>query len=217
MVVMEGVIAVDKPWGWTSFAVVRWVRRHYKVRKAGHAGTLDPLATGLLLVATDAATRKIAEMQVWEKEYYALLRMGFETLSGDAEYPPQPVKPSPMLSPAERRAILARFEGCVWQRPPAFSALKVGGRRAYALARAGEIPNLPPRPVQIYQIQEVFYERERWLLRVRCGKGVYLRSLAQDIGQAVGCGAYLGALRRTRIGPYTIDQAIQPDALTRPH
>jgi len=127
------------------------------------------------------------------------------------------VKPYPMLSPAERRAILARFEGCVWQRPPAFSALKVGGRRAYALARAGEIPNLPPRPVQIYQIQEVFYERERWLLRVRCGKGVYLRSLAQDIGQAVGCGAYLGALRRTRIGPYTIDQAIQPDALTRPH
>ncbi len=213
---MEGVIAVDKPWGWTSFAVVQWVRRQYKVRKAGHAGTLDPLATGLLLVATEAATRKIAEMQAWEKEYYALLIMGFETLSGDAEFPPQPVKPPPALSPAERRAILARFEGWVWQRPPAFSALKVGGRRAYALARAGEIPDLPPRPVQIYQIQEVFYERERWLLRVCCGKGVYLRSLARDIGEAVGCGAYLGALRRTRIGPYTPDQAIQPDALTRP-
>lgn len=215
MAVMEGIVAVDKPWGWTSFAVVKWVRRRYGVRKAGHAGTLDPLATGLVLVAVDAATRRIAEMQAWEKEYYALLILGFETLSGDAEFAPQPVKPPPVLSPTERQAILARFEGWVWQRPPAFSALKVGGRRAYALARAGEIPHLPPRLVQIHQIQEVLYERERWLLRVRCGKGVYLRSLARDIGQAIGCGAYLGALRRTRIGPYSVFQAVQPDAATR--
>lgn len=213
---MEGIVAVDKPWGWTSFAVVKWVGRRYRVRKAGHAGTLDPLATGLLLVATESATRKIAEMQAWEKEYYALMILGFETMSGDAEFPPRPVKSPPVLAPVERRAILARFEGEIVQRPPAFSALKVGGRRAYALARAGTPPELPPRLVQIHQIQEVFYERERWLLQVRCGKGVYLRSLARDIGQTLGCGAYLGALRRTRIGPYSVLQAVQPDAVNRP-
>ena len=119
----------------------------------------------------------------------------------------------PVLSPQARREILAEWEGEIWQRPPAFSALKIAGKRAYALARQGKEVSLPPRKVVIYQIEEVFYHPQRWLLRVVTGKGVYIRSLAQDIGDRVGCGAYLGSLRRTRIGQFSVYGAHQPDAV----
>lgn len=207
------VIAVDKPYGWTSFQVVRWVRRQFSVQKAGHAGTLDPLATGLVLVAIGSATRQIAEMQAWEKEYYALVVLGFRTPSDDAEFPPERVTSPAFMPEKERFLLLKRFEGDILQRPPAFSALKVRGQRAYRLARQGEALEMPLRPVHIMRIEEVYYQPpHRWLLRVRCGKGVYIRSLARDIGEATGWGAYLGALRRTRIGPYSVSQAFQPDA-----
>ncbi|MCX7607211.1 MAG: tRNA pseudouridine(55) synthase TruB [Bacteroidia bacterium] len=209
------IIAVDKPYGWTSTAVVRWVKRRWKVRKAGHAGTLDPLATGLVLVAIEEATAEIAQLQAEQKEYYALLMMGYRSLSDDAEYPPEQVADPGILSPEMRRSVLRTFEGEILQRPPAFSALKLQGKRAYSLARKGVPVDIPPRYVCIHRIEEVFYHPPyRWMLRVECGKGVYIRSLARDIGEKVGWGAYLGALRRTRIGPYHVRNSVQPDAVS---
>lgn len=205
---------IDKPYGWTSMQAVEWAKRYFHLRKAGHAGTLDPLATGLLLVAAEEETRHIPELQAQEKEYYALVILGYRTWSDDAEFPPEPVKAPSPLSMAERESLLRAFIGEILQRPPTFSALKVQGRRAYRMARKGHAVELPPRPVHIYTIEEVLYEApHRWFLRVVCGKGVYLRSLARDIGDKTGWGAYLGALRRTRIGAYFVQQAIQPDAL----
>jgi len=120
---------------------------------------------------------------------------------------------APRLSLAEWEAVLSDFQGEIWQRPPAYAALKVQGKRAYALARAGEAADLPSRPVVVYRLEVVRYDPpERVLLRIRCGKGFYVRSLARDIGEKLGCGGYLAALRRTAIGPYTVSQAIQPDA-----
>ncbi|MCS7296821.1 MAG: tRNA pseudouridine(55) synthase TruB [Bacteroidia bacterium] len=209
---MGELILVDKPYGWSSFTVVEWVKRHFRVRKAGHAGTLDPLATGLLLVATDEATREIPIYQGWSKEYYALVILGYRSLSDDAEYPPEKGADPRPLSLGERRDLLERFIGCILQRPPVFSAVKVKGQRAYMLARQGQLPLLFPRPVEIHDIEEVHYEAPyRWLLRIECGKGVYIRALARDIGEATGWGAYLGALRRTRIGTHLVSKALQPD------
>lgn len=204
---------IDKPYGWTSMQAVEWAKRYFGLRKAGHAGTLDPLATGLLLIAAEEETRRIPELQAQEKEYYALVVLGYRTRSDDAEFPPEPVGEPLTLSRAQREALLQSFVGEILQRPPAFSALKVQGRRSYRMARKGQTVALPPRPVHIYAIEEVHYEApRRWLLRVVCGKGVYLRSLARDMGEKTGWGAYLGALRRTRIGSYRVHEAIQPDA-----
>ncbi|MCX8112631.1 MAG: tRNA pseudouridine(55) synthase TruB [Bacteroidia bacterium] len=209
---MEGIILVDKPYGWSSFKVVSWVKEYFGFQKAGHAGTLDPLATGLVLVAVDKATREIASFQGLPKEYYALVVLGWRSPSDDAEFMPERVAEPAILSEDERKALLVRFVGDIQQRPPAFSALKVRGKRAYALARRGKAVSLPPRLVSIYSMEEVAYNPPyRWLLRIHCGKGVYIRSLARDIGEATGWGGYLGALRRTRIGPYTVYQALQPD------
>lgn len=206
------ILAIDKPYGWTSAQVVEWVKHHLGVRKAGHAGTLDPLATGLVLVATEAATKLISQLQAYEKEYYALLRLGYRTMSDDAEFAPEAVGSPPLLSAAERQALLRDFVGEIWQQPPAFSALKFQGRRAYQLARKGTIVSLAPRPVQVFRVEEVAYDSpERWLVRLVCGKGFYVRSFARDVGERLGCGAYLAALRRTRIGPYHVLQALQPD------
>lgn len=209
---MDELILVDKPLGWSSFRVVKWVKRYFGVAKAGHAGTLDPLATGLVLVATGRRTRDIAHLQAQRKEYYALILLGFRTASDDAEYPPEPVGNPTFLSVAKRQSLLKSFTGRIEQRPPAFSALKVSGKRAYRLARQGMTVELKPRLVDVFAIDEIRYEPpHRWLLRIECGKGVYIRSLARDIGEATGWGAYLGALRRTRIGNYTVQRAIQPD------
>jgi len=209
---MDELILVDKPYGWSSFRVVKWVKRYFGVAKAGHAGTLDPLATGLVLVATGRRTREIEHLQVQRKEYYALIVLGFRTASDDAEYPPEPVGNPTFLPLVERQRLLRAFTGRIEQRPPAFSAIKVGGKRAYRLARQGMNVELKPRLVDIFAIEEILYDPPyRWLLRIECGKGVYIRSLARDIGEATGWGAYLGALRRTRIGNYTVQRAIQPD------
>lgn len=209
------VIAVDKPYGWTSARVVAWLKRYLGAHKAGHAGTLDPLATGLVLVATESATKLIPQLQPYEKEYYALLRLGYRTASDDAEFTPEPVGLPPLLSAAERHALLQAFVGELWQRPPTFSALKLKGQRAYQLVRKGQSVALLPRPVQVFQVEEVWYDPpERWLVRIVCGKGFYVRSFARDVGEQLGCGAYLAALRRTRIGPYHVRQALRPDGST---
>ncbi|MCS7162435.1 MAG: tRNA pseudouridine(55) synthase TruB [Bacteroidia bacterium] len=209
------IIAIDKPYGWRSTQVVEWVKRTLGVRKAGHAGTLDPLATGLILVAVDRATRYLAELQALPKEYYVLVIFGYSTRSGDAEFAPEPVQAPKPLGLSERKALLAQFTGRILQRPPVFSAIKVQGKRAYALARAGQSFTLAPRLVEIYALEEVYYEPPaRWLLRLSCSKGTYVRSLAEDLGRVTGWGAYVGALRRTRIGSYSVSDAIQPERYT---
>ena len=207
------ILLVDKPYGWTSARAVEWVKRRFRCRKAGHAGTLDPLATGLLIIGTEARTKALTHLMGLPKEYYALIRLGYRTASDDAEFVPAWVGQPPVLSLSEWEAVLSEFRGEIWQRPPAFAAVKVQGKRAYALARTGEAPDLPPRPVVVHALEVVHYDPpERLLLRIQCGKGFYVRSLARDIGEMLGCGGYLAALRRTAIGPYSVHQAIQPDA-----
>ncbi len=207
------ILLIDKPYGWTSAQAVAWVKRRYKSQKAGHAGTLDPLATGLLIVGTERQTKALATLMDLPKEYYALIRLGYRTASDDAEFTPERVNEPPVLPLEAWEGLLERFRGTMWQRPPAYAALKVRGCRAYALARAGEAPVLPERPVQVYELKVIRYAPpERLLVYIRCGKGFYVRSFARDIGEQLGCGAYLAALRRTAIGPYSVSQAIQPDA-----
>ncbi|MCS7188230.1 MAG: tRNA pseudouridine(55) synthase TruB [Bacteroidia bacterium] len=210
------ILAIDKPYRWTSTYTVEWAKRRWQLRKAGHAGTLDPLATGLLLVAVEGATKYIPQIQSQEKEYYALIILGYKTLSDDSEYIPEFIREPPYLSPEERKELMKEFTGTIFQRPPSFSAVKVKGHRAYHLARKGIMAEIPFRSVNIYEIEEIYYEfPHRWLIRVVCGKGTYLRSLARDIGDRLGCGAYLAALRRTRIGSFSVQKAIQPDAVTQ--
>jgi tRNA pseudouridine55 synthase len=207
------IILVDKPYGWRATQAVRWVKRHYRCRRAGHAGTLDPLATGLLLIATNDKTQQIEHLMNLPKVYYALVRLGYQTPSDDAEFPPQRVAPPPRLSTEDWEVVLSEFRGSIWQRPPAYAAIKVQGQRAYALARAGQAPALTARPVVAYELRLLRYDPpELALLYIRAGRGFYVRSLARDIGERLGCGAYLAALRRTEIGPYTVHQALQPDA-----
>jgi len=207
------ILLIDKPYGWTSAQAVAWVKRRYKCQKAGHAGTLDPLATGLLIIGTGQQTKALASLMSLPKSYYALIRLGYRTASDDAEFPPEHVADPPLLSSEAWEEVLKRFQGEIWQRPPAYAAVKVRGRRAYALARAGEAPVLPARPVKVYELKLLRYAPpERLLVYIRCGKGFYVRSLARDIGEQLGCGGYLAALRRTAIGPYSVRQAIQPDA-----
>ncbi|MCS6790891.1 MAG: tRNA pseudouridine(55) synthase TruB [Bacteroidia bacterium] len=207
------IVLVDKPYRWTSFQVVKWVRKHFQTPKAGHAGTLDPLATGLILVGIEEGLKSLSYLQGLPKEYYAWVRLGYRTLSDDAEFPPQPVSPPPKLSATQREELLKSFIGKIMQVPPSFSALKVQGERAYRLARKGIVPKLSPRIVEIYELEEVAYWAEGlWMLRVWCGKGTYIRSLARDLGEKIGCGGYLAALRRTRIGDYHVREAWQPDA-----
>ncbi len=152
------ILLIDKPYGWTSTRAVEWVKRRFRCRKAGHAGTLDPLATGLLIIGTEAQTKALTHLMTLPKEYYALIRLGYRTESDDAEFAPQRVGEAPLLSLAEWEAVLSDFQGEIWQRPPAYAALKVQGKRAYALARAGEAADLPSRPVVVYRLEVVHYD-----------------------------------------------------------
>ncbi len=208
------ILLIDKPLGWTSFQVVQWVKKHLKVKKAGHAGTLDPLATGLLIVATEKKTKTLSTYQDLPKTYIAQLRLGFTTPSYDAEFPPQPYGDPSKVDEQQIKAVLKSFEGWIEQVPPMFSAVKVQGKRAYALAREGKKVVLKPKKVFIERIEILSWEPpERLAIKVICGKGTYIRSLAHDIGQRLSCGAYLTALRRTAIGPYHVKDAYSIEQL----
>lgn len=204
-------MVVDKPAGPTSFDVVRAVRRAYCVRKAGHTGTLDPFATGVLAVCVGRATRLVPWLQAGEKEYVATVRLGVETDTLDPEG--AVVREVPAADPgrAAVESALACFVGRIRQVPPAFSAIKLGGRRAYDLARRGERPELSPRDVEVYALELQALEPPRLVVRVRCGPGFYVRALARDLGQALGLPAYLEALRRTRTGGF-----VESDCLSLP-
>ncbi len=202
-------ISVDKPLGWTSFDVVAKVRnalkRRYGTRiKIGHAGTLDPLATGMLVLAVGQKTKEIESVMAGAKAYTATLKLGATTASYDAERPEQPTGVVvPELTPALFAELTKVFTGTVMQVPPQFSAVKVDGKRAYDMARTGKVAEVKARPVQIDDLSLHPIDETHWEMSVRCGKGTYIRSLGHDIGQHVGCGAYLTALRRTEVAPFT--------------
>jgi tRNA pseudouridine55 synthase len=180
--------------------------------RVGHAGTLDPLATGVLVLCIGHATRLTEYIQDMAKTYLAQVVLGARSATDDAEGPVTPAVVEQPPGRAELNAILPQFDGAVQQVPPAFSAAKVTGRRAYVLARSGQAPDLAPRSVRIDNIDMLEFAYPNLKLEVRCGKGTYIRSLARDLGERLGCGAYLAGLRRTRIGPFTPDEAVPLNA-----
>ncbi len=210
------VLPLYKPYGWTSFQIVSKVRyllsRHHGVKrfKVGHAGTLDPLATGVLLLCTGKATKRIEELQSHTKEYVATIRVGATTPSFDMEHPINATYPYEHITQEQVLATLHSFTGIIEQRPPLFSACKVDGKRAYKLARDGSDMELAPKKVNIENIELLKFDLPDITIRVTCGKGTYIRSLARDLGEALGSGAYLTALERTRIGDVRIEDCINP-------
>lgn len=208
----EGYIAViDKPLEWTSTDVVRKIKyalQHklgYRKIKIGHAGTLDPLATGVLLVCIGKATKMVNALQAEEKEYVAELELGATTPSFDMEHPIDQRYPTEHITRQMIEQALVELTGERLQAPPIYSAKKVEGVRAYEFARAGEEVELKKALINIYEMEILEFDMPRLKIRVRCSKGTYIRSLAQEIGQAVGSGAYLTSLRRTRSGGFTAE------------
>ena len=212
---MFGLLNLDKPAGMTSRDVVNRVQRLVKPHKVGHAGTLDPLATGVLVVAVGPATRLIEYVQQMEKTYRGTFLLGRTSDTEDIKGNVVELLDAPV--PTEQQFIeeLPQFVGTIQQRPPAFSALKVAGQRAYDLARRGEAVELAPRAVEIYAIDVLRYAYPELELRVRCGSGTYIRSLGRDLARAVGTDAVMSALRREAIGPLLAEGALPLDLLTR--
>jgi tRNA pseudouridine55 synthase len=202
------IVPIDKPEGWTSFDVVNKLRRLSKVKKVGHAGTLDPFATGVLLICFASATKQVNQLMELEKEYQGALELGGETDSHDVTGKIVAQHAVPDLSRAEIEQAAQRYLGEIMQTPPMFSALKREGKRLYELARKGEQIDLAPRPVKIYAFDILEVKLPEIYFRVACSRGTYIRALARDLGKDLGCGAFLKTLRRTRIGDYTADTAL---------
>ncbi len=205
---MDGVLVIDKPKGPTSFDVVRQVRTLLKVKKAGHTGTLDPMATGVLPICLGEATKVAGFITEGDKAYEATVRLGVETDTLDAEGKVMAEAPVPPLTGALLESALAPFRGTFEQVPPMYSAVKVGGKRLYELARAGEEVERAGRQVTVYELTLRDFSSNTLRLSVRCSKGFFVRTLAYDIGRALGCGAHLEALRRTMSGPFTLAQSL---------
>jgi tRNA pseudouridine55 synthase len=210
---VDGILNLDKPAGWTSHDVVAWVRRTLGQRSAGHAGTLDPMATGVLLVCVGQATRVVEYLTAGDKVYRAVARLGAATDTYDRTGAVTASAPVPELTAAALTDALASFIGDIQQVPPAYSAIKQEGVAAYQKARRGETVTLAPRPVTIYGIEILDWTPPDLTLEVHCGPGTYIRSLAHDLGQALGCGAHLASLVRTRSGSFTIEDATSLAAL----
>lgn len=213
---VEGAfVVVDKPLTWTSFDIVnkfRYLlckRLGIKKLKVGHAGTLDPLATGVVVLCTGRYTKRIDEVQTKEKVYTARIRLGATTPTYDKESDVDATFPTEHITRDEVERVLETFVGESDQVPPIFSAVKVDGDRAYKLARRGEDVELTAKRIHIYSIELLDYRLPDIEVRVTCGKGTYIRSLARDIGQALGSGGYLTALRRERVGGFTVEGAIK--------
>lgn len=208
------IIGIDKPLGWTSFDAVKRLRGaiqrrlHVKKFKVGHAGTLDPLATGVLIVCTGRATRRIELLQEGDKEYVATIRLGATTPSYDLETEIDREFPWQHISEETVRDILPQFTGKIMQVPPIFSAVKVDGKRAYNLARKGKEVELKAKPLEIKEMELLECNLPEVKLRILCSKGTYIRALARDFGEALGSGAHLTALRRTRVGDVSIDACL---------
>lgn len=212
------MLVVDKPLGWTSTDVVRKVKfmlRHNGLRnlKVGHAGTLDPLATGVLVVCLGKATKSVEALQAEEKEYVAEMKLGATTPSFDMEHPEDAAYPWEHITREEVERALAALTGERLQMPPLYSAKKIDGQRAYEYAREGEEVKLRAAPINIYAMELLEYDLPRIRIRVVCSKGTYIRSLAREIGEALGSGAYLTSLRRTRSGRFTAEEGYSMDEI----
>jgi tRNA pseudouridine55 synthase len=220
---MQGILLVDKPKEWTSFDVVNYVRRMVaaeegkkpKNTKVGHTGTLDPLATGLLvLLVGKEYTRKAIELTKLDKTYEVTMKLGQTSTTGDEEGEKTVVSDTIPTQEAVLEALRV-FQGQIMQVPPAFSAMKIDGQRAYKLAREGKTVELEARPVQIYKNELTGYEYPYVTFTSEVGSGTYIRSLAEDLGKALGTGAYMSDLRRTKVGQFSIEDAVQKEALNR--
>ena len=213
------ILYVDKPLEWTSFDVVKRLRGvllhrlHRKKFKVGHAGTLDPLATGVMIVVTGRATKLIESLQAGVKEYVATIRIGSTTPSFDLETEVDAVYPTEHVTEELIRKALPKFTGRIEQVPPAFSACKVDGKRAYKMARKGHEVELKPKVLVIDEIEMLSFDAAEMVvtLRIVCSKGTYIRAIARDLGEALGSGAHLIGLRRTRVGEVTVDKCLSVD------
>lgn len=213
---LSGLLVVDKPLHWSSMDVVRRVRHAAGFVKTGHAGSLDPLATGVVVCCLGAATRCVEAIMGLEKVYEAVVDLSAFTTTDDMEGEREEVA---IPAAPTREAVdtaLQDFIGEVDQVPPAFSAVHVEGRRAYALARAGEAVELPSRKVRVFAIEVLALDGLRLHLKIRCGRGFYVRSLARDLGVALATGGHLASLRRLAVGPYTLEQAVDEARLAQP-
>ena len=204
---MNGIVIIDKPQGWTSQDVTARLRRVFNTRRIGHGGTLDPMATGVLPVFVDRATRGVEFFEHAEKTYETVLRLGLTTdtedISGNVLTEQDAFVTGEMLE-----KVLEKFRGEIMQIPPMYSALKVGGQKLVDLARKGKTVERQPRPITIHELTLLGMEADGIRLRVRCSKGTYIRTLCKDIGEALGCGGCMAALRRTAAGEYTIEEAV---------
>lgn len=211
------ILSFNKPYGWTSFQVVSKVRSaiskklHVKKIKVGHAGTLDPLATGVLIVCTGKSTKLIDELQSHTKEYIATLKLGATTPSYDKETEEDAVYPTEHITKELVETVLQRFIGTIEQTPPEYSAVKINGKRAYEFARKGKSVELKPKTLVIDSIELLECNFPEIVIRVVCSKGTYIRALARDIGRELQSVAYLTGLVRTRIGEYKIDECLDPE------
>ena len=199
---------INKPLHWTSFDVVRKIRNLIRVKKVGHAGTLDPLATGLLIICTGKFTKKINEYMAQEKEYTGSFTLGATTPTYDLESKPENFKPIDIITEEQIRHATKKFTGEIWQAPPAHSEIKLEGKRVYELARKGKEVKLEPRKIFIKEFQMTKIELPVVDFKVVCSTGTYIRSLANDFGQSLGCGAYLSSLCRTRIGNFKLEESL---------
>jgi tRNA pseudouridine55 synthase len=211
------ILYLDKPLGWTSFDAVKRTRGAILRRlglkkiKVGHAGTLDPLATGVMILTTGKATRRIEELQAGVKEYIATIALGATTPSFDLETEIDATFPTEHITRNLVIDVLSRFTGRIEQVPPAYSAIKIDGKRAYHLARKGKQPELKAKVLVIDEIELLEFDPTKITIRVVCSKGTYIRALARDIGQALNSGGHLTALRRTRVGNITADMCLSVD------
>ena len=204
---MNGIVIIDKPQGWTSQDVTARLRRVFNTRRIGHGGTLDPMATGVLPVFVGRATRGVEFFEHAEKTYETVLRLGLTTdtedISGNVL-----TQQDAFVTGEELEAVLEKFRGDILQVPPMYSALKINGQKLVDMARKGKTVERQPRPITIHELTLLGMEAEGIRLRVRCSKGTYIRTLCKDIGEALGCGGCMAALRRVQAGEYTIDEAV---------
>ncbi len=215
---MDGLLLIDKPSGWTSFDVVAKVRGLLKQSgvakpKVGHTGTLDPLATGLLVLVIGNYTKRAAEFSKLDKTYEVTMKLGQTSTTGDAEGELTTVKHSYSVLSHQIETVFKEFEGEIMQTPPQYSAIKVDGQRAYKLARKGQKVELEPRKVTVYRLRVTEYEYPEVKFTAKVSSGTYVRSLVEDIGTKLGTGAYMSDLRRTKVGKFTIEEAQQIEGI----
>jgi tRNA pseudouridine55 synthase len=208
------VLLINKPIQWTSFDVVNKLRYKLKIKKIGHAGTLDPLATGLLIICVGKMTKQIESFMGLEKEYTGIFVLGQSTPSHDLETEVSEPKDISGVSKEMIDKVVKSFTGKINQLPPLHSAIKIGGKRAYKFARKGATVELQPREVEVKEFEITAVRLPELRFRIVCSKGTYIRSLARDVGETLGVGAYLSQLCRTRIGAYKLENALTIDEVT---